>query len=80
MNSPACKKYFMDNYVIEHITVYESKGKEALNNPGSEDLLKKYHGENRGIHYWMIFDSEGTMLADVRSDQKKVVRIRLARM
>jgi len=63
---PVCKKFFADNYVIEHLTVYESKGKEKLENPGALDLLTKYHGNDIGTPYWMIFDKDGNLLGDSR--------------
>jgi thiol-disulfide isomerase/thioredoxin len=64
MNDKAVKKYFDDNYVIRHLVVYESKGKEKLENPGATDLLIKYKGNDQGIPYWLIFDRDGKLLAD----------------
>lgn len=60
----SCKKFFDDNYVIRHLVVYESKGKENLQNPGAVEFLTKYHGNDTGIPYWLIFDKEGSLLAD----------------
>ena len=64
MNDNSVKKFFTDNYVIRHLVVYESKGKENLENPGALDLLKKYKGDKQGIPYWLIFDKNGKLLAD----------------
>jgi len=64
MNDNSVKKFFTDNYVIRHLVVYESKGKENLENPGALDLLKKYKGDEKGIPYWLIFDKNGKLLAD----------------
>ena len=64
MNDESVKKFFTDNYVIRHLVVYESKGKENLENPGAVDLLKKYKGNEQGIPYWLIFDTSGKLLAD----------------
>jgi thiol-disulfide isomerase/thioredoxin len=64
MNDQSVKKFFTDNYVIRHLVVYESKGKENLENPGALELLKKYKGDDHGIPYWFIFDKEGKLLAD----------------
>lgn len=64
MNDLAVKKFFTDNYVIRHLVVYESKGKENLENPGALDLLKKYKGDDQGIPYWFVIDKEGKLLAD----------------
>ena len=64
MNDNSVKRFFTDNYVIRHLVVYESKGKENLENPGAVDLLKKYKGDEKGIPYWLIFDKNGKLLAD----------------
>lgn len=64
MNDPSISKFFTDNYVITHMVVYESKGKENLENPGALDLLTKYKGNDLGIPYWLVFDKDGKMLAD----------------
>ncbi|HEX7844192.1 MAG TPA: thioredoxin family protein [Chitinophagaceae bacterium] len=64
MNDPKVKKLFTDNYVIEHLVVYESKSKKQLENPGAEDLLKKHYGNDKGIPYWLVFDAKGNLLAD----------------
>ncbi|HRI25667.1 MAG TPA: thioredoxin family protein [Ferruginibacter sp.] len=67
LNDIAVKKFFDDRFVITHVTVLESKGKEYLENPGGKALMEKYNGKNNGIPYWVIFDSKGTMLADSRA-------------
>lgn len=64
MNDASVKKYFEDNYVIRHLVVYESKGKENLENPGARELLAKYKGNDLGIPYWLVFDKDGKLLAD----------------
>ena len=64
MNNPACRKLFNDNYVICHLTVFESKDEIGLENPGAVDLMKQYHGDKRNIPFWLIFDSTGVLLAD----------------
>jgi thioredoxin-related protein len=64
MSNADCKKLFSDNFVIRHLTVKESKGKENLENPGGMDMLKKYHGDKQGIPFWLIFDAQGKLLAD----------------
>ena len=70
MNDKAIKKFFDDNYVIRHLVVYESKGKEKLENPGATDLLIKYKGDDHGIPYWLIFDKDGKLLADSKMRQE----------
>jgi thioredoxin-related protein len=64
MNDDSVKRFFNDNYVIRHLVVYESKGKENLENPGALEILKKYKGDEQGIPYWLIFDKNGKLLAD----------------
>ena len=64
MNDPLVKKYFDDNFVIRHLVVKESKDKKNLENPGAEDMLIKYKGNEHGIPFWLIFDSKGQLLAD----------------
>jgi thiol-disulfide isomerase/thioredoxin len=70
INDPACKKFFDDNFVIRHLVVYESPDKKNLENPGAMDLLKKYKGDDNGIPYWLIFDSQGNLLADSKRREK----------
>lgn len=64
MSDPAVKSFFDNNYVIKHLTILESKGKEYLENPGALQLLEQYHGSNQGIPFWLVFDKNGTLLAD----------------
>ena len=64
LNDPGCKKYFDKNFVIEHLTVLESKGKENLQNPGALELMNKYNGKDQGLPYWVILDKDGKMLFD----------------
>lgn len=68
MNDPLVKKYFTDNYVIEHLVVQESTRKKQLENPGGEAMMVKYKGEGQGIPYWLIFDKDGNLLADSRME------------
>ena len=64
INDQSTKEYFEKNYIIRYLTVYESAGKENLENPGAEDLLVKYKGNGQGIPYWLVFDNNGNLLAD----------------
>ncbi len=66
MNEPAMKPLFEKNYVIKHLTVLESPNKKALENPGADAMLEKYHGKEGGIPFWLIFDKNGKLLADSR--------------
>lgn len=64
MNDAGCKKYFDDNFVTTHLVVFESKGKENLENPGGVDLMTKYNGKDQGIPFWVVLDKNGNVLAD----------------
>jgi len=64
MNDKTCKKFFEDNFIIRHLKVDESKDKKNLENPGADDLRKKYHGDGLGIPFWLILDKDGNLLAD----------------
>jgi len=66
LNDPSVKKFFDDNFVIRHLVVFESKGKENLENPGASDMLTKYGGKDQGIPFWLIFDKDENFLADSR--------------
>ena len=64
MNDETCTKFFEDNFVICHLVVDESADKKNLENPGADELRKKYHGDGRGIPFWLVFDKDGKLLAD----------------
>jgi thioredoxin-related protein len=64
MNDKSCKAYFDKSYVIRHLTVLESADKKQLENPGAMQLLEKYKGADQGIPFWLVFDKNGTLLAD----------------
>ena len=71
LNDPACKDFFDKHYVIRHITVQESKGKESLQNPGGESLLNDLGGKDNGLPYWAIFDSYGEFLYNSKMNTKQ---------
>lgn len=64
LNDPAIKPYFDKNYVIADFVVYESKGKENLENPGAAELLKKYNNADQGLPTWLFFDAKQNLIAD----------------
>lgn len=64
LNDPAIKPYFDNNYVIADFVVYESKGKENLENPGAADLLKKFYNADQGLPTWLFFDAKQNLVAD----------------
>lgn len=75
LNDSSCKKFFDDNYVIVHLTVYETAAKKNTENPGAGDLLKQLNAFNEGIPAWFIYDANGRLLGDCfmrTADGKKV--------
>lgn len=64
INDPSCKRYFDDNFVIEHITVMEHADKVSLDNPGGQEMLEKYGGGDEGIPFWLILDENGNLIAN----------------
>jgi thiol-disulfide isomerase/thioredoxin len=64
LSDKTCKKFFDDNYVIRHLVVFESNEKKDLENPGAIEILTKYHGNDEGIPFWLVFDKDGNLLAD----------------
>ncbi|MFD1293636.1 thioredoxin family protein [Lutibacter holmesii] len=73
MKTPSINNLFLDNYIIEHFTVFEQKTKQHLVNPGAEELLVKYGGKNQGIPFYLIFDNEGNLIADSKMVKDKEV-------
>ncbi|MBK0379165.1 thioredoxin family protein [Mucilaginibacter segetis] len=64
LNDPTCKKMFDDNYVITTLDVMEQPEKKNLENPGSMEMMTKFHGEKSGLSFWVILDAKGNVLAD----------------
>ena len=64
INNEAVNNYFTANYEIVYLTVLESANNKHLENPGAEALLIKYEGNDEGIPFYLIFDSEANLLAD----------------
>lgn len=73
MKNPSIKQLLSANYIIEHFTVLERKTKKHLENPGAEELLNKYGGKNQGIPFYLIFDSEGNLVADSKMIKDKEI-------
>lgn len=71
LNDPSIKADFDKYYVIEHLTVQESKAKVALENPGGMDIMKKFNGETSGLPFWVILDKKGELIADSRMKDDK---------
>lgn len=64
MEDPSVKPFFDKSYVTTFLVVQESKDKKNLENPGAEDILKKYKADNSGIPFWQIYDANGKLLGD----------------
>ena len=64
LNDISGKKFFDDNFVITHVTVLESKGKENLENPGGLEMMLKYNGKDQGLPYWVVLDKNAKLLFD----------------
>lgn len=71
LNDETCKAFFDKYFIIEHLTVQESKGKENLENPGAQELMDGWDGKEQGLPYWVILDKEGNLLFDsqIRKEQ-----------
>jgi len=63
INDSTCNKFFDKNYVVAYLDVQENGDKKALENPGAEDLMKKYKAESAGLPFWLILDPKGNTLA-----------------
>lgn len=59
MKAEGTKKFFEDNFVTIAVVVKESPKNKKLENPGGEELIKKYNkGDSRvGLPFWLILDS-----------------------
>ncbi|MEI6948342.1 thioredoxin family protein [Paraflavisolibacter sp. H34] len=67
MNDPRVRQFFIDHYVIRHLSVDEHGDKKQLENPGAADTRKRLGGtEDDGIPYWVVLDAKGKLLADGR--------------
>lgn len=64
INDPSCKNLFDDNYLVVHLTVYESPAKKATENKGADELLKQYGVFDKGIPFWVVLDKDGKLLKD----------------
>lgn len=64
INDPACRDFFNRSYVITHLTILESPGKENLENPGALEIYEENGGKGGGIPYFLIYDLKGKLLSD----------------
>ena len=64
LNDPSVKPFFDKSFVITHLTIDEERSKKKLENPGADELNKKWGGEEEGLPFWVILDKDGSMLAN----------------
>lgn len=64
MNLPETKPIFDKKFVTTYIDVQERGDKKKLENPGGQELMNKYKGENAGLPFWIILNPKGEVLAD----------------
>ncbi|HWJ26780.1 MAG TPA: thioredoxin family protein [Flavisolibacter sp.] len=64
INDPSCREFFQKNYIIRHLTVYESAKNKQLENPGALEILTQYHGNDQGIPFWIVFDKNGKQIGN----------------
>jgi thioredoxin-related protein len=73
MKDEKTKNLFNSNYVIKHLVVKEAQNKKHIENKGSDKILTNFGGAKSGIPYWLIFDKNGTLLADSKMVEGKLV-------
>ncbi|RXM39738.1 thioredoxin family protein [Chryseobacterium sp. CH21] len=64
MNLPETKPVFDKRFVTAYLDVQERGDKKSLENPGGQELMNKYKGENAGLPFWLILSPKGEVLAD----------------
>lgn len=64
MNLPETKPLFDKNFVTAYLDVQERGEKKSLENPGGQEIMNKYKGENAGLPFWLVLDPKGKVLAD----------------
>ena len=64
MNLPETQPLFDKKFVTAYVDVQERGEKKSLENPGGQELMNKYKGENAGLPFWLILNPKGEVLAD----------------
>ncbi|WP_426479630.1 thioredoxin family protein [Chryseobacterium sp. CBSDS_008] len=64
MDLPETKPIFDKRFVTAYVDVQERGDKKSLENPGGQELMNKYKGENAGLPFWLILNPKGEVLAD----------------
>ncbi|HCN48543.1 MAG TPA: thioredoxin family protein [Chryseobacterium sp.] len=69
MDLPETKPIFNKRFVTAYIDVQERGEKKSLENPGGQELMNKYKGENAGLPFWLVLNPKGEVIADSFDDQ-----------
>lgn len=64
MTLPETKPLFDKNFVTAYLDVQERGEKKSLENPGGQEIMNKYKGENAGLPFWLVLNPKGQVLAD----------------
>lgn len=72
MKAESTKKFFEDNFVMVPIVVFENGDKKKLENPGAEELIKKYNNgkSNVGLPFWFVLDENLNIIVDSYNSKK----------
>ncbi|MDR2236444.1 MAG: thioredoxin family protein [Chryseobacterium sp.] len=71
MNLPETKPIFDKNFVTAYIDVQERGEKKKLENPGGQELMNSYKGENAGLPFWLIIGPKGDVLTNSFDDRSE---------
>jgi thioredoxin-related protein len=69
MDLPEAKPIFDKRFVTAYLDVQERGDKKSLENPGGQELMNKYKGENAGLPFWLVLSPKGEVLADSFDDK-----------
>lgn len=66
MKAESTKDFFNDNFILLPLVVFESTKNKKLENPGAEDLIKKFNnGKSRvGLPFWFVLDTDLNLVSD----------------
>lgn len=64
MDLPETKPIFNKRFVTAYVDVQERGEKKSLENPGGQELMNKYKGENAGLPFWVIINPKGEVLTN----------------
>ncbi|KFF13453.1 thioredoxin [Chryseobacterium soli] len=64
MNLPETKPLFEKSFVTTYLDVQERGEKKSLENPGGQEMMNKYKGQNAGLPFWLVLNPKGEVLVD----------------